>query len=1396
MLPLQNTENSSHEQGSHSRSSGKKNRKTSRKQGRSVTDKDGTVSKRLRMDVNVTSNEDSVFPSDLQDEPRQDLSNEEIKFAKSVVGREGTPAFNQFLDFLITGEGTKYLEVLKRKGINLTNMSSILGRAGSNAPKAFKELYDLWFDKQENKTPYLKTLEKEGINLSNISSILGRAGSNAPKAFKELYDLWFDKQGNKTPYLKTLKDNGVGLARMSSILNGARSNAPKAFKELYDLWFDKQENKTPYLKTLEKEGINLSNISSILNGSGAKASEAFKELYDLWFDKQGNKTPYLKTLKDNGVGLAWMSNILNGVGSNAPKAFKELYDLWFDKQGNKTQLLNTLEKEGINLAKMSNILSRAGSNAPKAFKELYDLWFDKQGNKTQLLKILEEKKINLANMSSILGGAGSNAPKAFKELYDLWFDKQENKTPYLKTLEKEGINLSSMSSILHGAGSKAPKAFKELYDLWFDKQGNKTQYLKILEKEEINLTNMSSVLGGAGFNAPKAFKELYNLWFDKQGNRTQYLKTLEKKGMNLANMSSILHGAGSNAPKTFKELYDLYFDKQENETQYLKTLKDNGVGLAQMSSILNGAGSNAPKAFKELYNTFFDEQGNKEQHLKHFIKEKDGEKSFMMPSLSGILGGAGAKAKDAFENLHNVCFDDEGERTRLLDDFYNAGFRPSNLSSILCGTGIRASSILERLHSVCFDDEGERTELLDDFYNAGFRPGDLSSILSAAADSLEKFHDFCFIGEAKGYLSHFLKEGFMPENLSEILHGAGANICSALKDFHDICFDEAGNRTQPLDDFYQASFSPSDLSSILSMAGNNATYILRNFHRLCFNKENYLNHFLAEKKLFTPKNLSRVLHRVGLSICPAFEKLHGFCFDKAGSKTDYLNNLIKNNSPNTILNTLYKKVEKVKKAPSAFLDEQNISEEDKITNPGLNPSSVSGRTEQEQNLGSLQQGDSKIKRKTRKGITNQSKNGQDDKILDTVAGSSRDLSQRRGTRKKQIQSVHYSKRQREVFSHLSKFASSIEPVKQGLYLSSFKARGVEIDGRCVEITRGLSQALFLQSDGSFLSNLENSAKVYERIAQGKQLSEREKEEIFALSKLLDDFDQQLDSSTNSLPSNLIRAKGYKTLGDLSNYIARVKGDFAIHLVTSDHVVAIYRTGNNYAYFDCNTAFVSGLKSVDQLMKVVEKATEFASYEVGEKGFLVEHFDIERANKLLSSEDKQILAKGFKTEHQLLAEQDKELGLIKVNGQELSRVQLYDFGTKVNVEGSVPLLINADMNLSSKKFQDLIDKEEVSITAREYLENLKNGKNVEEVVQATKTIPFIGSDREVKDAEQTRKPKRSVLEWLVKGTINCILAAVSLTSASWSKSQLPEKAGNEPQTYLSDSTVDKQLQRSL
>ncbi|MGL9731584.1 MAG: hypothetical protein ACR5KX_02020 [Wolbachia sp.] len=47
------------------------------------------------------------------------------------------------------------------------------------------------------------------------------------------------------------------------------------------------------------------------------------------------------------------------------------------------------------------------------------------------------------------------------------------------------------------------------------------------------------------------------------------------------------------------------------------------------------------------------------------------------------------------------------------------------------------------------------------------------------------------------------------------------------------------------------------------------------------------------------------------------------------------------------------------------------------------------------------------------------------------------------------------------------------------------------------------------------------------------------------------------------------------------------------------------------------------------MRVVEKGIQSAGYKIEEKGFLIEHFDVAKANSRLSNEDKQILQKKFK-----------------------------------------------------------------------------------------------------------------------------------------------------------------------
>ncbi|XP_012140023.1 uncharacterized protein LOC105662430 [Megachile rotundata] len=854
--------------------------------------------------------------------------------------KENMFSVNKHFGLFIEGlkNDLRYFVIYTNAGLNLTEEGRFKkGKSKYFYPLKFnginiqKKRYKVLRDCSCINENCLYQFEQEQMTMEKVLGLLKPPSSLQKEEEEErLSDVNIEEIKEKFLNRLIFAVNQFGKEELDSAIRNeiSKSNVPYNYEELCEValrWSESQKfgyiTKRIMVKLLNDIRNNCSSYQTIQNVDineeinfaksvvGRKGTPSFHQF--LGFLIKGEGKIYLEVLKRNKIHLANMSSILNRSGNNAVKAFEGLYNLWFDEKKNKTQYLQTLDKEGINLASMSSILNGAGNNAVKAFKRLYDLWFDEKGNKTQYLKTLEKGGINLTGMSSILNGTGSNASIAYRDLYDLWFDDKGNKTEYLKSLENEGINLASMSSILNGTGINASTAFKHLYDLWFDEKGNKTQYLKTLEKEGINLANVSSILSGAGVKAPKAFKDLYDLWFDAEGNKTQCLKTLEEEGVNLANMSSILSRAAANAATAFKGLYDLWFDSEGNKTQYLKILEKEGMNIVNISSILHGAAANAVKAFEELYNTFFDEQGNKKLHLMHFIGEKDEKQSFMLNNLSSILNGAGANPRDAFEKLHSVCFNSDGTKTKFLDDFYKADFKASHLSCMLCGAGVHASSILEKLHNIFFTDNGEKTKLLDDLYKVGFTPGDLCNMLSGAVDSLEKFHRFCFVEETKKYLNRFLndKNGFTLSGLSSILHGARTNICSALKDFYSVCFDEIGNKTQILDDFYIAGFTPNDLSHILSMAGNNAAFVLRNFHKSCFHKKNYLNHFLAQKKLFTPKDLSKILHGIGINISPAFKKLHNLCFDKTGNKTKYLKNLIKNYH-HKMFDILYQKVRK------------------------------------------------------------------------------------------------------------------------------------------------------------------------------------------------------------------------------------------------------------------------------------------------------------------------------------------------------------------------------------------------------------------------------------------------------------------------------------------------------
>jgi Ankyrin repeats (3 copies) len=297
----------------------------------------------------------------------------------------------------------------------------------------------------------------------------------------------------------------------------------------------------------------------------------------------------------------------------------------------------------------------------------------------------------------------------------------------------------------------------------------------------------------------------------------------------------------------------------------------------------------------------------------------------------------------------------------------------------------------------------------------------------------------------------------------------------------------------------------------------------------------------------------------------------------------------------------------------------------------------------------------------------------------------------------------------------------IKAVRQGFYLPAYHARNLETQGRCIAITRAFSQALFLDQAPAFLTSMENTATLYERSAQGKPLSVREEQERLALHQLLNQFESH---NARSLPKSLtIKTTTYETLQKLTADLSNQK-EMAWHLVIDNHVVSIYHHNNQYTYFDSNIAYISGIKTVPKLIHVLKEAIQQAGYKFDTKGFLIERFNVHLANQQLTEIQKRILTTEIQTERQRLMQQDKTLGSLTINEQKITRVQLYDLGTKIYLENTKPLaiLIHADMQLDQEKLNQYLQTKKIELTARDYLNTVRKEHNVE-LIRITQTIPF-------------------------------------------------------------------------
>ncbi|XP_051169132.1 uncharacterized protein LOC127286669 isoform X2 [Leptopilina boulardi] len=396
---------------------------------------------------------------------RNHLFYEEIELAKRVISVIDAPEFGKFVNFLTKGEGKICLDILKRNEIKIIDMLNIIkGVNIEEVEKIFLDLYNLWFDKEGNKTKLLKIFEGQEFYVNNMKIMLKGSGEKCSEIIIKLYSLWFDNFGNPTKYLRLLQMEGVNLSHISVLLTESRLNSVEKFKKLYSLWFNEDDTKTQQLRILEKHGINLSIICGVLR----KSCDSFQKLYDLWFWKSGQKTLYLRKLEEAGVNLKQICSVIKGKESSAEESFRRLYELWFDIEGRKKIYLLTLENEGVKLASIFNILVETGCHVGSIFKKLYQHWFHINGDKTVFLQNLEDKGKSLSDVCQLLNGEGRFAVEKFRKICD----SISSDSPVNRLIQNSIYNQTRKLNIYRENFNLQEKRGNEIIDLVEDREKN------------------------------------------------------------------------------------------------------------------------------------------------------------------------------------------------------------------------------------------------------------------------------------------------------------------------------------------------------------------------------------------------------------------------------------------------------------------------------------------------------------------------------------------------------------------------------------------------------------------------------------------------------------------------------------------------------------------------------------------------------------------------------------------------------------------------------------------------------------------------------------------------------------------------------------------------------------
>ncbi|BBB15775.1 ankyrin repeat domain protein [Candidatus Rickettsiella viridis] len=272
-----------------------------------------------------------------------------------------------------------------------------------------------------------------------------------------------------------------------------------------------------------------------------------------------------------------------------------------------------------------------------------------------------------------------------------------------------------------------------------------------------------------------------------------------------------------------------------------------------------------------------------------------------------------------------------------------------------------------------------------------------------------------------------------------------------------------------------------------------------------------------------------------------------------------------------------------------------------------------------------------------------------------------------------------------------------------LHADVFRKQHLKTAGHCLQLTYGFSELILRGEEARYANNLQTLSELEERIIHRLPLSRREEQERAEFLVALQQFETQ-----DRLPSWRKESTSSVKLEALINSIAAIEKDFAIHLSLKGgnknpgHMLAIYRRGQIYTYFDSNIGYLSQIHDQRNFLNFVQASMRTVYDIKPQQTLLMEHYSP------LTVLQATPLSQPFISERTRLSLQDQQ-GKLQLNGQAISRIQLYDLQLNYHEAGNLNLpgrLIDAETIPNLESWNRLKQENKLTISTSASLENLK------------------------------------------------------------------------------------------